>query len=147
MWCHCIDDAWWRAVLNLYHCMAMSTYITTSTNCLFSELQWRHNKRDGVSNHRRLDCLLNRLFRRRWNKTSKLRFTGLCAGNSPLIGEFPAQTANNTANVSIWWLHHGVCNYDAGWMSYLGPIAWDWSQHMRTCMPDCTNAYMKARDE
>ena len=24
-------------------------------------LQWRHNERDGVSNHRRFDCLLNRL--------------------------------------------------------------------------------------
>ena len=28
-------------------------------------LQWRHNGRDGVSNNRRLDCLLNRLFRHR----------------------------------------------------------------------------------
>ena len=28
-------------------------------------LQWCHNGRDGVSNHQRLDCLLNRLFRRR----------------------------------------------------------------------------------
>ena len=28
-------------------------------------LQWRHNGRDYVSNHRRLDCLLNRLSRRR----------------------------------------------------------------------------------
>ena len=36
-------------------------------------LQWRHNGHDGVSNHQRLDCLLNRLFRRRSNKTSKLR--------------------------------------------------------------------------
>ena len=28
-------------------------------------LQWRHNERDGVSNHRRLDYSLNRLFRHR----------------------------------------------------------------------------------
>ena len=28
----------------------------------FGSLQWRHNERDGVSNHRRLDCLLNHLF-------------------------------------------------------------------------------------
>ena len=28
-------------------------------------LELRHNERDGVSNHRRLDSLLNRLFRRR----------------------------------------------------------------------------------
>ena len=45
-------------------------------------LQWRHNRRDSVSNRQRLDCLLNRLFRRRSKKTSKLRVTGLCEGNS-----------------------------------------------------------------
>ena len=59
-------------------------------------LQWRHNKRDGVSNHRRLDCLLNCLFRRRSKKTSKLRATGLCEGKSPVTGEFPTQRASNT---------------------------------------------------
>ena len=37
---------------------------------------------DSVSNHQRLYCLLNRLLRRRSKKTSKLRVTGLCAGNS-----------------------------------------------------------------
>ena len=52
------------------------------------------------------DCLLNRLFRRRSSKTSKLRVTGLCAGNSPVTGEFPAQRASNAENVSIWWRHH-----------------------------------------
>ena len=46
-------------------------------------LQWRHNERDGVSNHQPHDCLLNRLFGRRSKKTSKLCVTGLCAGNSP----------------------------------------------------------------
>ena len=52
-------------------------------------LQWRHNGYDGVSNHRRRDCYLNRLFRRRSKKTSKLRVTGLCEGNSPVTGESP----------------------------------------------------------
>ena len=56
-------------------------------------LQWRHNERDGVSNHQPYDCLLNRLFRRGSKKTSKLRVTGLCAGNSPVTGEFPTQRA------------------------------------------------------
>ena len=40
-------------------------------------LQWRHNGHHGLSNHRRLDCLLNSLCRRRSKKTSKLRVTGL----------------------------------------------------------------------
>ena len=71
-------------------------------------LQWRHVERDGVSNHQPHDCLLNRLFRRRSKKTSKLRVTGLCEGNSPGTGEFPAQRASYAENVSIWWRHHGL---------------------------------------
>ena len=54
-------------------------------------LQRRHNERDGVSKHQPHDRLLNRLFRRRSMKTSKLCVTGLCAGNSPVTGEFPAK--------------------------------------------------------
>ena len=46
-------------------------------------LRWRRNGRDSVSNHQPHSCLLNRLFRRRSKKTSKLRVTGLCVGNSP----------------------------------------------------------------
>ena len=65
-------------------------------------LEWRHNGHDGVSNHLPNHCLLNRLFTRRSKKTSKLRVTGLCAGNSPVTGEFPAQMAINAGNVSIW---------------------------------------------
>ena len=48
-----------------------------------STLHWRHNDHDGVSNYQPHGCLLNRLFRRRSKKTSKLRVTGLCVGNSP----------------------------------------------------------------
>ena len=75
---------------------------------LSGALQWRHNGRDSVSNHQPHDCLLNRLFIRRSKKTSKLRVTGLCAGNSPGTGEFPAQMASYAENVSIWWRHHGL---------------------------------------
>ena len=76
--------------------------------CILPFTQWRHNEYDGVSNHQPYDCLLNRLFRRRSKKTSKLRVTGLCAGNSPVTDEFPSQTASNAENVSIWWRHHGL---------------------------------------
>ena len=43
-------------------------------------LQWRYNERGGLSNHRRLECLLNRLFKPKSKKTSKLRVTGLVVG-------------------------------------------------------------------
>ena len=69
-------------------------------------LQWSHNERHSVSNYRRLKCLLNRLFRCRSNKTSKLRVTGLCEGNSPGTGEFPEQRASNAEKVFIRWRHH-----------------------------------------
>ena len=61
-------------------------------------LRWRNNGRDSVTNHQPHDCLLNRLFRHRSKKTSNLRVTGLCAGNSPGTAE----------NVSIWWRHHDM---------------------------------------
>ena len=71
-------------------------------------LQWRHDNRDVISNHRRLDCLPNRLFKHISKKTSKLRVTGLCEGNLPVTGEVPAQMACNAQNVSIWWRHHAL---------------------------------------
>ena len=58
-------------------------------------LSWRHNGRVGVSDHQPHHCLLNHLFRRRSWKISKPRVTGLCVGNSPVTGEFPAQKASN----------------------------------------------------
>ena len=48
-----------------------------------TSLHWRHNEHNGISNHQPHGCLLNRLFRRRSKKTSKLGVTGLCVGNSP----------------------------------------------------------------
>ena len=79
------------------------------TRSLYTQvaLQWRHNGHDSVSNHQPHHCLLSGLFRHRSKKTSKLRVTGLCAGNSPGTGEFPAQMASYAENVPIWWRYHG----------------------------------------
>ena len=74
----------------------------------FKLLQWRHNGRDGVSNHQPHQCLLNRLFGRRSQKASELRVTGLCAENSPETGELPAQMVSSAENVSIWWRHREI---------------------------------------
>ena len=74
-----------------------------------TSLRWRQNDNDGVSNHQPQHCLLKSLFRRRSKETSKLRVTGLCAGNSPGTGEFPAQMACYAEDISIWWRHHEFC--------------------------------------
>ena len=86
-------------------------------------LQWHHNGGNGVSNHRRLDCLLNRLFRRRSNKTSKLCVTGLCEGNSPVTCEFLSQRARNAENVSIWWCHYDL-NIWCPWTLQVPDLNW-----------------------
>ena len=46
--------------------------------------------------------------RHRSKKTSRLHVTGLCAGNSPVTDEFPAQGASNAENVSIWWRRRAI---------------------------------------
>ena len=71
-------------------------------------LRWRHNGRDGVSNHQPHNCLR----KCRSKKTSKLRVTGLCVGNLPGTSEFPALMASNAENVSISWCRH---NYSGKW--------------------------------
>ena len=102
--------------------------------CLWEEsfpLWWRHNDRDGVWDHQPHDCLLNRLFRRRSKKTSKLRVTDLCAGNSPGTGEFPAQRASNAENVSIWWRHHAILHFKQHW--YTGVLL-QWVLEVANCL-------------
>ena len=96
------------AILSRPQCVNVVLYRTIYPYWLLLPLLWRHNGHGSVSNHQPHDCLLSRLFRRRSKKTSKLRVTGLCAGNSPGTGEFPAQMASNSENVSIWWRHHAV---------------------------------------
>ena len=86
------------------HCIRQfkAKFVKWAIICIL--LQWRHNERDGVSTHRRFNGLLNLLFGRRSKKTSKLRVTGFCEGNSLVTG--PSQRASNADNVSIWWHHH-----------------------------------------
>ena len=110
---------------------------------LIFKLQWSHNGRDGVSNHRHIDCLFNRLFRRRSNKTSKLRATGICEGNSPVTGEFPSQMVSNAENmfpfddviltrVAETWLYDRAVG--------------KWSQQLlRKDMPHCIRTYFTAQ--
>ena len=71
---HCVTSQW---------CNNSNHFITTVMACSKMTLHWRHNDHGGVSNHQPYHWLLNRLFRPRSKKTSKLRVIGLCAGNSP----------------------------------------------------------------
>ena len=70
------------AILSRPNCL--KTFWPKQKGHFAGALQWRHNKRDFVSNHQPHDCLLKSLFGRRSKKTSKLRVTGLV--NSPHKG-------------------------------------------------------------
>ena len=101
----------WMLVTSISHaiCVPLGSVIATVSVTMkdtSKTLRWRHNGRDSVSNHQPHECFLNRLFRRRSKKTSKLRVTGLCAGNSLVTGEFSAQMASYAENVSIWLRHY-----------------------------------------
>ena len=91
-------------------------------------------------NYQHHHCLLNRLFRRISKKTLKFRVTGLCAGNSPVTGEFPTQRASNAENASIWWRHHVGCSACNDFWHYAGYIqnicVLDWSSLISICL-DC----------
>ena len=99
---------WWVDLIIITSAGCGSFVITAiGLFVLLVALHWRHRERHGVSNHRRIDCLFNRLLRRR-QKKSKFRVTGLCEGNSRVTGEIHALRASNAENVSIWWRHHIV---------------------------------------
>ena len=99
-------------------------------------LWWRYNERDDISKHQPHVYLLSHLFGHRSKKTSKLHVTGLCAGNSPLTGEFPTQWASNGEKVSIWWCHHVTQYCDITSMGRTGLIMSSW-----LIVIECANWY------
>ena len=70
----------------------------------------RHDERDVILNHWRLDGLLNRLFRRKSKKTSKFLATGLCEGIHWWPVDPPHKGPVTCKIFSIWWRHHGKQN-------------------------------------
>ena len=113
LWAKCSPDPpLWRADRNGISFVKCENFIRNGglacTTVLVTNFpwQWRHNERDSVPNHRRLDCLLRCLLRRWSKKTPKLRATGRCEGKPPVASGFHSQMASTTKNVLIWWRHH-----------------------------------------
>ena len=92
IWETSVDDFLWTA--RREHGTSCSrSYAGASPCSAWEALQWCHNERSGLSNHRRLDYLVNHLFRRKSKKISKLPVTGPLWGEPPITGGFPAQRA------------------------------------------------------
>ena len=125
-WNHYRDTIWLLLPLTngqqcgrFYNARCHHEYKSSFYNAQQSTLQWRHNGRNGVSNHQPHDCLLNRLCRRRSKKISKIRVTGICMGNSPVTGEFRKCFQLMT---SSWYLT------SSGWTSsaFRGIVLYGW---------------------
>ena len=120
-------------------------------------LQWHHNGCDGISNHQPHNCLLDCIFKSRSKKTSKLRVTGLCVGNSPVTSEFPHKgpvtrkmfTFDDVimleqTSLFLPYLRHATlwCPKIQVW-SYIVTLKWGMSpvRHFWNCHPDILYSY------
>ena len=108
VWCDYATSQSWPYPTHMYNFDVVYGNCNNNHCSYDTTLQWCHNERNGILNHQHLDCLLNRLFRCRSKKTSKLCVTGLCKGHPPVTSGFPSQRANDAENVNIWWAHHGT---------------------------------------
>ena len=102
-------------------------------NTTFLPLQWRHNEREGISNHPRDDCLLSRWFRCRSKKISKIRVTGLCAGKSPVNSPYKGSVTRKMSPFDDVIMHHRksetAYNYliiETGWRLYVSDQGHHW---------------------
>ena len=97
---------------NSMEVMTFFLFGITFSNAIISVdcfLHYSYNERDCVSNHWRIDCLLNSLLRHRpKRKTSKLRFAGLCEGNPPVTGGLSSQRPSRyfpkTFCIHMWYV-------------------------------------------
>ena len=82
-------------------------------------------------NHQPHGCLLNRLFRRRSKKTSKLCVTGLCVGNSPVPVNSPHKwsiTRKSFHLMTSSWQKQISVIFKFDW---LNRMVWPWSHRLK----------------
>ena len=104
----------------LWHSLQSNVYLNTedqSPICVWGLHVWNHSHvfQGTISSYN--DVIMSAIAsqitsvaivysRRRSKRTSNLRVTALCAGNSLVTGKFPVQRVSNAENVSICWRHH-----------------------------------------
>ena len=90
-----------------------------------------------------LECLFNRLFRHRSKRTSKLRVTGLCEGNSPGTGKFPSQRASNAKIKKCFHLMTSSCVRYKCMCGFKNLFVYMRQLHVQVpCLPEHTMKFM-----
>ena len=85
----CIRDNHTIFLTPVNQCLGKWKTISHESHGLVMSSEWRHNERHGVSNHRRLDCLLNRLFRCRSKKHQSSASLAFVRGSLQWSVNFP----------------------------------------------------------
>ena len=119
-----VYTVYWNTIITQYmlYVHGVTMFYTTDTSGQF-KLKL-HNYSDVIigamaSQMTSLTIVYSTVYSGADQRTSKLCVTGLCAGNSPVTDEFPAQMASNAENVSIWWRHHYIfvcCQLQSSWV-------------------------------
>ena len=105
LWGESTGRRWFPITKALSVTRSFDVFFDLRPNKRISKQSWRRNERDGFSNHRRLNCLLSRLFSATQRKHQSSALLA-CVRNPPVTGGFPSQRASNVENVSIWWRHY-----------------------------------------
>ena len=105
----------WSPVSFLVASFACCVFLSRNAE-IHLALQRRHNERDGVSNHQRLNCLLKCWLRHRSKKTSKLRVTGLCVANSPVTNDRPVNSPHKRP-VTLKCFHLMTSSWRKTWLA------------------------------
>ena len=82
-------------------------------------------KRNGGSNHRQIDCVINNLFTLKSKDISKLHITSILSAGPLVNGEFFSQSDSNARNISIAWRHHDMRSRVI--LNHVTTLRWKWT--------------------
>ena len=134
----CMDWLYWKysscpypksvAAYQIWPFITYSVCFVVRRICITTTLQWYHYERDGVSNP--IPTLFTQPFIQAQIKQNitKLRVTGLCAGNSPVTDEFPHKlpVTRKMFQFDDVIMHHvWLAQLIAGAVTYFQHIKWE----------------------
>ena len=96
-------------------------------------LQWRHNGRDGVSDHQPHECHTQPFIQVQIKENIKAQRLWPSCREFPGDRwiEFPTQRASNADNVSIWWRHHEMAMKGSNSRTITNTNVKKWSLRLR----------------
>ena len=99
----------WRYILVIVRSLRLSLGSILRHKIIIT-LHWRHDERDGVSNHQRLVLFAQRFVQAQIKESIKAPLHWPLWGESTGDRWIPLTKGSNAENVSIWWCQHAPKN-------------------------------------